>query len=168
MLAMIFFGQMTLITPNPLAPPPSTGQQLIDNAYGPMTNTILNEQHPQVQLQQQQQVPLLPNYNLLRSLIKDRYYQVQQDDPRFTFLRDILDRLQTAENQERNLLQSPYGYDYEMDPNDYLVNNNNKRSWDKMNGMWGKRAGNDNWNKFRGKWRKDSSHGILSFFSWNN
>lgn len=151
MLAVIFC-QMTLITPIPLAPPP-TGQ-LIDNAYGPMTNPILNEhpqQHQQAQdqSQQQQQVPLLPNYNLLRSLIKDRYYQAQQDDPRLSFLRDILDRLQTAENQERNLIQSPYGYDYEMDSNDYLVNN--KRSWDKMNGMWGKRAGNDNWNKFRGK-----------------
>lgn len=111
---------------------------------------------------------------------KDRYQAAQQD-----YLRDLIERLQALEYQERLLaLQNPpMPYDYQSnDVQDYSNQQEAKRGW------WGKRAaaGGDNWNKFRGRYLRGACHTthdifliaavILSFAgswgkreqSWNN
>lgn len=152
-IVAVLLGQIAFITPIPMpgpAPPPSPP------AAAGALDSFLNDQQQQLQAQQQQQQASMPNYNLLHSL-KDRMLAAQQDDPRLAYLRDLIERLQSLENQERSLLllQNPpqLGYDYENDVTDFGFNSNPaKRSWDKMNGMWGKRApAGENWNKFRGE-----------------
>lgn len=154
-IVAVLFGQITFITPIPMSGPPTPPSPA--GASGAL-DSFLNDQQQQYQAQQQQQQASVQNLNLLHSF-KDRF--AQQEDPRLIYLRELIERLQVLEYQERVLLQNPptasFGYDYENDVPDFNGYNNNpaKRSWDKMNGVWGKRAaGGENWNKFRGKLRQ--------------
>lgn len=145
LVLVLLFGQMSLIAP--ILP------VLAEN--GGVQSQQSQSQQPQVPVQDV--LPPQPNYNLLRGLIKEHFLQTQQEDPRLLFLRDLMERLQMVENQESQAaaMTMRNSNDYnDVDLNEFLGNSlaaANKRSWDKMNGMWGKRAGNDNWNKFRGE-----------------
>lgn len=142
-MAAVLFGQIKYITPIPMSglslPPPP-----LPPAAGAI-ESFLNDQQ-----QEHQSEP--PHYNLLQSF-KDR--GAQQADPRQNYLRELIERLQALEYEERILSQytPSFEHDYENGAIDFGLNANPiKRSWDKMNGMWGKRAGGDNWNKFRGEY----------------
>lgn len=149
-------SQIGVITPVPMPQPQPQPPAGAATPFG----SFMNDQQ---QLQAQQQSPI-PSYNVLA---KDRY-QAQQDDPRLNYLRDLIERLQALEYQERQLAiqSSPMAYDYQNDVSDYSLFSGNpeKRAWEQMHGMWGKRAPAENWNKFRGNVYVDM-HGTTRNFS---
>lgn len=146
-VVVVLFGQITFITPIAMPGPPTP-----PTAHGAF-ESFLNDQ----QQYQAQQQPPAQSFGVLH--YKDR--MAQQEDPRLAYLRELIERLQMLEYQQRSLLQSSQavpGYDYENEVPDFnAYANPAKRSWDKLNGVWGKRAaGGENWNKFRGKFVGDS------------
>lgn len=152
-------SQIGVITPVPMPQPQPQPPAGAATPFG----SFMNDQQ-QLQAQQQQQQSPIPSYNVLA---KDRY-QAQQDDPRLNYLRDLIERLQALEYQERQLAiqSSPMAYDYQNDVSDYSLFSGNpeKRAWEQMHGMWGKRApAAENWNKFRGNVYVDL-HGTTQFF----
>ena len=159
-MAVVLSSQITSITPIPM-PPSSQGQQ--QQQQPPVGSPGSLESFINDQQQQQGSGSSSPNtlstYNLLHSLKERLGVQAPTEDARLNYLRELIERLQLLEYQERMALQTN-SLDYqENDVNDMMMGGGSqgpmKRSWDKMNGMWGKRAsGGDNWNTFRGKyWR---------------